>query len=145
MESQPLWEIVAEVGMMFLHWRCKKNCPLSVKHLEDYTKIKWTRWLSTESITEDKLWGFLFYKSNWAKGKQGGRLKASEKIFSTRKFYTKDCAALIRRNMTVTTALVENWNRSQFLSYSQINQYLCTWLKMLKKKINAGQSVISTE
>ena len=44
-----------------------------------------------------------------------------------------------------TTELVENCNRSQFLGYSQLNQYLCACLKLLKKQIYAGQSVISME
>ena len=44
-----------------------------------------------------------------------------------------------------TTESVENCNKSQFIGYSKINQYLRECLKLLKKKIDSGQSVISTE
>ena len=54
------------------------HCPLYVNYLEDYTKIPWPRRLSTESVTEDHMWGFLFYQAHWAKRKQGGRLKSYE-------------------------------------------------------------------
>ena len=44
-----------------------------------------------------------------------------------------------------TTELVENPDRSQFIGCYQLNQYLCTCLKLLKKQSYAGQSVISTD
>ena len=53
--------------------------PLYVNHLEEYTKKTWPQVPSTESVTEDKMWGFIFYQAHWAKSKQGGRLKAGEK------------------------------------------------------------------
>ena len=89
--------------------------------------------------------GFLCYQEHWAKSKQGGRLKVGETRISTRNFYTKDCATLLRRILTGTTKLVENCDRSHFLGYSQLNQYLFTFLKLLKKQRDAGQSVISME
>ena len=59
---------------------------------------------------------------------------------------TKDCATLTRRSLTGgTTESVENRDISQFLGYYQLNQYLCACLKLLKKQIDAGQSVISME
>ena len=72
-------------------------------------------------------------------------MKAGETITSTSNFDTKEYVALISRSLTYTTELVKNYDRSQFISYSQINQYLCTCLKPLKKKRYAGQSVIYTE
>ena len=93
--------------------------------MEEYTKTLWPRGLSTESVTEDKVWGFLFCQAHWAKRKQGGRLKSGETIISTSNFDTKDCAALLRRILTGTIALVENFDKYQFLGYSQLNQYLC--------------------
>ena len=116
-----------------------------MKQLEEYTKRPWLRGISTESVTEDKGWGFLFYQSNWSKRKQGGILKADETVTSTINFDTKYCAALLRRIIMGTTALVENCNRSQFLGYYQLNQYLCACLKLLKKQRYAVQSVIYTE
>ena len=47
-------------------------CPLYGKHLEEYTKTPWLQGLSTESVTEDEVGGFLFYQSLWAKRKHGG-------------------------------------------------------------------------
>ena len=44
-----------------------------------------------------------------------------------------------------TTELVENHDRSQFIGYSQLNQYLWACLKLFKKQRYAGQSMISTE
>ena len=44
-----------------------------------------------------------------------------------------------------TTELVENCDRSQFIGYYQLNQYLCACPKLLKKQRDAGQSGISTE
>ena len=44
-----------------------------------------------------------------------------------------------------TTGLFENCNRYQFAGCSQLNQYLCKFLELLKKKIDAGKSVISTD
>ena len=120
-------------------------CPLYVNHLEEYTKTPRQPGLSTESVTEYKVWRFLFYQAHWAKRKQGGRFKAGETIISTSNFDTKDCAALLRRSLTGTTESVENNNRSQFLGCYQLNQYLCTCLKLLKKQRDAGQSVISTD
>ena len=70
---------------------------------------------------------------------------AGETRISTTKFDTKDCAVLIRRSLTGTTTFVENSNISQFLGYSQLNQYLCACLNILKKQRDAGQSVISVE
>ena len=54
-------------------------------------------------------------------------------------------AALLRRSLTGTTELVENRDRSQFLGYSQLNQYLCACLKLLENKIDAGQTLNSME
>ena len=48
-------------------------------------------------------------------------------------------------SITGTTKLVENRDIYQFTGYSQLNQYLCAWLKLLKKQRYSGQSVISTE
>ena len=72
-------------------------------------------------------------------------MKDGETRISKRNFYIEDFAELIRRSLINTTELVKNHDRSQFISYSQINQYLCTCLKPLKKKRYAGQSVIYTE
>ena len=77
--------------------------------------------------------------------KQGEILKSGEKIISTSNSDTKYCAALLRRSIMGTTELVENRNISQFLGYSQLNQYLCTCLKLFKKQIYADWSVISLE
>ena len=33
-------------------------CPLYVAHLKEYKKTPWPQGLSTESGTEDKVWGF---------------------------------------------------------------------------------------
>ena len=41
-------------------------CPLCMNHLGDYTKTTWSKGLSTEAVTEDKVWGFLFYQSHRA-------------------------------------------------------------------------------
>ena len=49
-----------------------------MNHLEYYTKIPWPRGLSTESVTEDNVWGVLFYQSHRAIRKQGGIFKASK-------------------------------------------------------------------
>ena len=43
------------------------------------------------------------------------------------------------------TAFVENCDRSQFLKYSKLKQYLCTCLKLLKRQRGADQNVLSTE
>ena len=64
-------------------------CPLYLKHLEESTKTPWPRGLSTESVTEDKVWGFLFYQAHQAKSKQGGRLKSGETSISTNIFDKK--------------------------------------------------------
>ena len=113
--------------------------------MEYYTKIPWAQGFITESVTEDKVSGFLFYQAHWDKNKQGGILKAGEKIIFTRNFDTKDCAALLRIILAGTTELVENRNRSQFLGCSQLNQYLCACLKLLKNQSDAGKSVICME
>ena len=47
--------------------------------------------------------------------------------------------------ITGTNALVENCDRSQLFDYSQLNYYLCACFKLLKKQIDAGQSLISME
>ena len=87
---------------------------------------------------------FLFYQAHQAKRKQGRRLRAGENKTTKRKFVTKYCSALQRRNLTGgTTELVENCDRSQFIGYSQLIQYLCACLKLLKKQRYVGQSVIS--
>ena len=44
-----------------------------------------------------------------------------------------------------TTELVGNCDRYQFIGYYQLNQYLCSCLKLFKNQIYAGHSVISTE
>ena len=119
-------------------------CPLYLKNLEEYTKTPWPRGLSTESVTGDKVWGFLFCQSHQAKIKQGGILKASEIRISTSNFDTKYFYALLRISLMGNTELAESHNISQSLGYYQLNQYLCACLKPLKKKIDAGQSVIST-
>ena len=77
-----------------------------MNHLEEYTKTQGPRGLSTESFTEDKVWVFLFYQANRSKRKQGIRFKAGETRISTSNFDPKDCAALRRRSLTVTTELV---------------------------------------
>ena len=77
-----------------------------MKHPEEHTKIPWPRGLSTESVTEDKVWGFLFYQAHRAKRKQGRRLKSGETRISTIHFDTKECAALLRRSLSGTTALI---------------------------------------
>ena len=77
--------------------------PLYVKHLEEYTKTPCPQGISTEYVTVDQVWGFLFYQAHWDKRKQGGRLKASETRISTSNFYTKDCVALLRRIFMGTT------------------------------------------
>ena len=45
-------------------------CQLYVNHLEEYTKTLWPRGLSTEYVTEDKVWVFLFYQAHRAKRKK---------------------------------------------------------------------------
>ena len=105
---------------------------LYVKHLEEYTKKPWLRGISTESVTEDKVWGFLFYQAHQAKRKQGGILKAGEKIIPTSNFDIEYCAALLTRSFTGTTELVEDCDRSQFLGYYKLDQYLCAYLILLK-------------
>ena len=122
-----------------------RYCPLYMKHLEDYTNTSWPRGLRTESVTEDEVLGFVFYQSHWDKREQGEISKADETRIPTRNFDTKDCSALLMRSVTGTTELFEICNRSQFLDYYQINQYLCVCLKLLKKQRYAGQSVIYTE
>ena len=72
-------------------------------------------------------------------------MKDSETRIYTINIDTKDCAALTRISLTGTNELVENRDRSKFLGYSQLNQYLCACLKLLKKQIDAGQSLIFTE
>ena len=72
-------------------------------------------------------------------------MKAGETRISTQNFDTKYCAALLKRILTGTTELFENSNRSQFLGYYQLNQYLCACLKLLKKQIDAVQSVMYTD
>ena len=120
--------------------------PLYVKHLDEYTKAPWPRGLIIESVTEDHVWGGLFYQEHRAKGKQGRILKAVETRIFTSNFDTKYCATLLRRFLAGgTTESVENRDRSQFLGYPQLNQYLCACLKLLKNQIYAGQSVISME
>ena len=89
--------------------------------------------------------GIFIYQTHQAKRKQGGKLKYDEKRISTIKFDTKDCSTLLMRILTGTNALVENRNISQLLDYYQLNQYLCEYLKLLKKQIDTGQSVIFTE
>ena len=44
-------------------------CPLYVNHLEEYTKKTWPQVPSTESVTEDKMWGFIFYQAQRDKSK----------------------------------------------------------------------------
>ena len=119
--------------------------PLYVKHLEEYTKTPWLRGICTESVIDDEVWGGLFYQAYWDKRKQGRRLKAGKIRIATRNFDTKNCVTLLRRRLTGTTEIVEKSNRSQFLGYSQLNHYLCTCLKLLKKQRDAGCSVISTD
>ena len=119
-------------------------CPLYVKNLEQYTTTPWPQGLSTEPVTEYKVWGFLFYQAHLNKRKHSRILKSGETRISTSNFDTKEYAVLLRRSLTVTTALVENHNRSQLLGYYQLNQYLCACLKLSKKQKDACQSVIST-
>ena len=114
-----------------------------MKHLEEYTTTPWLKGLSTESVTEYKVWGFLFYQAYRAKRKQGGRFKDGETRISTSNFDKKECAALLRRILTGTTELVESRNRSKFIGYSQLNQYLFSCLKLLMNQIDAVQDVIS--
>ena len=84
-------------------------CPLYVKHLEEYTKKTWPRGLSTESVTEDTVWGGLLYQSHRAKRKQGKILKAGETRIPTSNFHKKYCAALLRIILAGgTTESVEN-------------------------------------
>ena len=107
-------------------------------------KTTWTLGLSTEDVTEDKVWGFLFYQAHQDKRKQGGNLKAGMTRKSTSNVDTKDCATLISIIPMGATELGENLNISQFIGCSQLNQYLCACLKLLKKKKDAGQNVIYT-
>ena len=116
-----------------------------MKHLEEYTKHL-GREDSGLNLSQKIRGDFcLFYQAHQAKRKQGGILKSGKTRTHTRKFYTKYCAALLRRILTGTTELVENNNISQYFGYSQLNQYLCACLKLLKKERYSGQSVISTE
>ena len=85
-------------------------CPLYMKQLEEYTTALWPWGLITESVTEDKVWGFLFYQTHWDKRIQGGRLKASEKRIYARNFDKKECTVLLWIILVGTTALVENCN-----------------------------------
>ena len=116
-----------------------------MKHLKYYIKTLWLRGLSTESVTEDKVWGVSFYQAHRAKNKAGRRLVSGETRISTSNFDTKDCAAMLGIIITGTNALVENCDRSQLFDYSQLNHYLCACFKLLKKQIDAGQSLISME
>ena len=36
--------------------------PLYMNHLDEYTKTPWHRGLNPESVTEDNVWGGLFYQ-----------------------------------------------------------------------------------
>ena len=72
-------------------------------------------------------------------------MKDGETRISKRNFYIEDFAELIRRSLINTTELVKNHNRYQFIGYSQLNQYLCACLKLLKKQRYAGHSAISTD
>ena len=74
--------------------------------------------------------------------KQDGILKAGETRITTSNFYTKYCATLQKGSLKGTTESVENCNRSQFLGYFQLNQYLCACLKLPKNHRYAGYSVI---
>ena len=91
------------------------------------------------------MWVFLLYQAQQAKRKQEGIFKAGETRISTRNFDTKNCASMLKRSLTSTTELVENCDRYKFIVYSQLNQYICACLKLLRKQRDAGQSVISTE
>ena len=66
------------------------------------------------------MWGVLFCQGNQAKRKQGRIFKAGETRISASNFDTKDCAILISRIITGTTAIVENRDRYEFLGYSQL-------------------------
>ena len=117
-----------------------------MKHLEYYTKVPWPGGISTGSVTEYKVWGYLFYQAHRAKRKQVRRLKAGKTIISTSNFDTKSCAALLSRCLTGrTTEFIEICNRYQVLGYYQLSQYLCACLKLLKKQIDADHSVISMD
>ena len=118
--------------------------PLYVNNLEEYKTTLCPQGLSTEPVTEYKVWGFLFYQAHLNKRKHSRILKSGETRISTSNFDTKEYAVLLRRSLTVTTALAENRDRSQFLGYYKLNQYLCACLKWLKKQRYACQSVIST-
>ena len=85
----------------------------------------WPQGLRTKYVTEDKVWGFLFDQAHQAKSKHRGRLKSGETRISAINFDTKDCAVLLSRSLTGNTELVECCDRSQFLGYSQLHQYLC--------------------
>ena len=89
--------------------------------------------------------GIFILPSTLGKSKQGEIFKADEIRISTINFGTKDCVVLQSRSLKGTTELFENRNRSQFSGYSQLNQHLCEWLKLLKKQRYAGRSLISKE
>ena len=114
-----IWNMIQRKMNFLLYYQ------LYVKTPEEYTKTTWPQGLSTESVTEDKVWRFLFDPAHRAKRKQGRRLKSGETSISTSNFDTKDCAALLMRSLTGTTELFEDCNISHFLGYFQLHQYLC--------------------
>ena len=70
-------------------------------------KTTWTLGLSTEDVTEDKVWGFLFYQAHQDKRKQGGILEAGKTRIPTSNFDTEDCVALLRRSLMSTGEVVK--------------------------------------
>ena len=50
--------------------------------LEEYTRTPRTLGISTESVKEEKVWGFLFYQAQRAERKQDGILKAIKQEYS---------------------------------------------------------------
>ena len=92
-----IWNMIQRKMNFLLYYQ------LYVKTPEEYTKTTWPQGLSTESVTEDKVWRFLFDPAHGAKCKQGRKLKSGETSISTSNFDTKDCAILLMRSLTVTT------------------------------------------
>ena len=84
-------------------------CPLYVNHPEEYTKTPWPQGLRNEYVTEDKVWGFLFYQLHRAKMKRGGIIKAVETRIFTSNFDTKYCATLLRRFLAGGTTESVEW------------------------------------
>ena len=134
-------------------------CPMIQRKKNSFYIVHctWSTWKSTQKHCgrEDsalnlsqKISNGVFYSIKHIRLKEnkaeGWRLV--KKKISKRNFATKYCSALQSRSLTGgTTKLVENRDRYQLLGYSQLNQYLFACWKLLKRKIDTGQSEISME